>query len=474
LELGQFAPLTSEQIGSQLSLLDRLWGDWRANRQDRIPSADDKRTALIGRGMVGQGLISEEELAEIHRVGKEMDRLRPELDEAHRQAQQAVTASQAERQAIKEQKKREAAERKRLRREAIERRKRTDILFLGRGVSRGLSDRRGDFQRLQQFGLPELANAADVAGAMRIDVPTLRWLAFHSEAATRTHYVSFSVAKRSGGQRWLSSPHQKLRQCQEWILQNILAKTEIHAAAHGFVKGRSTLTNAQPHVGQQVVLNADLCDFFPSITFPRVKGAFRSLGYSPAVATILALLCTESPRRPVTFRGTTYQVATVPRALPQGACTSPAISNLVSRRIDKRLAGIAAKLGWQYTRYADDLTFSTTGEQAANIGYLLARLRHIAQEEGFAINEKKTRVARPNAQQSVTGVVVNQRTGAPRKLVRRLRAILHRAKTEGLAAQNREDHPHFEGWLRGNIEYVNMLNPQQGAPLREAFEALQR
>ena len=116
------------------------------------------------------------------------------------------------------------------------------------------------------------------------------------------------------------------------------------------------------------MVNLDLKDFFPTITFPRVKGAFAQLGYSPAVATILALLCTESPRRTVTYAGQTLHVATGPRSLPQGACTSPALSNLVARRLDARLTGLCRKLGWTYTRYADDLTFSADGETATKVG----------------------------------------------------------------------------------------------------------
>jgi retron-type reverse transcriptase len=472
LELGAFAPLTSDEVRKQADQVGSLWGNPWFGRRDLIPPSGDKRTELIDRGMVGQGLITPEELEEIHRIGAQMDEIRPDLAMAGQIAAQAVARSEAEREAIKQQKKAEAAERERQRQAAIELRRRTDITFLGRGVSRGLADRRANVERLRELGLPVLSSAADVAKALGLDIAQLRWLAFHSEAATRAHYITFFVSKRSGGKRRLSAPHQRLRNCQEWILANVLEKAPLHAAAHGFVRGRCTRTNAQQHVGRDVVLNADLEDFFPTITFERVKGAFRSLGYSPAVATIFALLCTESPRRKVKYDGKTYHVAVGPRGLPQGACTSPALSNLVSRRLDRRLAGIAAKLGWTYTRYADDLTFSASGEPAGKVGYLMARVRHIAQDEGFSVNGKKTRVQRQNARQSVTGVVVNRRPGAPRQLVRRLRAILHRAGREGLAKQNREGLPHFESWLAGMVAYVNMLQPEQGRKLRSALAAL--
>jgi hypothetical protein len=103
------------------------------------------------------------------------------------------------------------------------------------------------------------------------------------------------------------------------------------------------------HVGRQIVVNLDLCDFFPTITFPRVRGLFQQLGYSPAVATIFALLSTESPRKTVAYAGQQFFAATGPRSLPQGACTSPALSNLIARRLDSRLSGISGKLGWTFT-----------------------------------------------------------------------------------------------------------------------------
>src|SRR5581483_11604909 len=161
-----------------------------------------------------------------------------------------------------------------------------------------------------------------------------------------------------------------------------------------------------------------------------------------------------------------------PRALPQGACTSPALSNLVTRKFDARLRGISQKLGFTYTRYADDLTFSGTAELTKMAGYLLARVRHIAEDEHFAVNETKTRVQRPSMAQVVTGIVVNQRPNVPRKTVRRMRAILHRAKKEGLAAQNRKQEANFEAKVGGMISYIHMVNPAKGKKLREAFDAL--
>ncbi len=304
-------------------------------------------------------------------------------------------------------------------------------------------------------------------------VSRLRWLAFHAEAATRVHYVTFEVPKKSGGTRTLKAPHRTLASAQRWVFDRIVAMLPVEPEAHGFVPGRSILTNATAHAGRSVLVNMDLEDFFPSVGFRRVRAVFRRVGYSPSVATILGLLCTECPRRTVVYDGTTYHVATAPRGLPQGASTSPGLSNQVARRLDRRLAGLASKLGATYTRYADDLTFSGDESFNSKVGYLMARVRHLAEAEGFRVNEAKSRVLRRNAAQVVTGLVVNDRPGVPRDEVRRLRAILHRAKVEGLDAQNRQGHPDFRAWLRGKIAYVGMSRPEVGARLLAEFEALE-
>ncbi len=472
LDAKQFAPISSLRAKLEASTLVNIWSSGWFGRRDVIPPAADRRTSIIDRAMVGAGLTTPEELAEIHRAGDEMMRLKPDLALAEQQANEALQRSREERQALKQQKKREAAERDRLRKEAVANRKSTDIIFLGRGVSKGLADRRANVEKLQAGGLPVLATPADIAAALGIPITRLRWLAFHSEAAARTHYIHFSVPKKSGGLRELCTPHKTLARCQEWILTQILEKISAHESAHGFVHGRNTVSNARPHVRQAAVINVDMKDFFPTITFRRVGGIFKSLGYSPAASAILALLCTEAPRRIVEYAGKTFHVATGPRALPQGACTSPALSNLAARGMDSRFAKLSAKLNWTYTRYADDLTFSARAENVKQSGYLLARVRHIAQDEGFTINEKKTRIQRAGNQQTVTGIVVNKYPNIPRRELRRLRALLHRAKKEGLAAQNRENRPHFESWLRGMISYVSMVNAKQGQALRVAFNAV--
>jgi hypothetical protein len=275
----------------------RRGGAW-FGRRDLIPPAEDLRTKLIDRAMVTQGLLTPEQLTEIHQVGAEMDRVRPLVESLEGQAalagEAAVQAERQRRAELKKRKKEEAAERKRQRVEAIAHRRATDILFLGRGVSGRLGERVSDADKLAEFGLPLLSTPAEAA-ALGLMIPRLRWLAFHTDVATRVHYVRFTVPKKSGGTRTLHAPHRTLAAAQRWIFDHILRRLPVEPPAHGFQAGRSILSNAQQHAGRALVVNLDLEDFFPSITFPRVRSVFHRLGYSLAVATIFALLCTECP-----------------------------------------------------------------------------------------------------------------------------------------------------------------------------------
>jgi hypothetical protein len=488
--LNPFAPpdilaLNPEQLRRRAMRITPWRTAW-IGRTDVIPPASDERTALIDRGLVIRGFLTDAELGEIHRIGdlwlrhREVETLARTV--ASRSADEALAEDRRLRAQRKEEKRRLAAERARAHAQAVARRRAEDIIYLGPGVSAGLADRRVHVEKLERNGLPLLATPADLARALGVTISRLRWLCYHSPAAERVHYVSFQVPKRSGGgMRQLSAPQKELGKAQRFILRTLLDRLPIDEHAHGFRKGRSTVTSALEHRGQALVINLDVEDFFPTITFPRVRGLFQDLGYSPAVATCLALLTTEAPRVIADYDGTRYHVAVGDRALPQGACTSPAISNLVCRKLDRRLAGLARHHGFRYTRYADDLTFSSAEPRDAGRGgrrdrsaWLMACVRHVLEAEGFRMNVNKGRVLPRAARQEVTGIVVNhpERLSLPRQEVRRLRALLHRARTEGLAAQNRESRPDFEAWLRGKLAYLAMVKPEQGRAMLAELDAL--
>jgi hypothetical protein len=209
------------------------------------------------------------------------------------------------------------------------------------------------------------------------------------------------------------------------------------------------------------VVKVDIKNFFPTVTLPRVKGIFRKAGYREEVATLLALLCTESTREVVELEGKTHYVALGPRCLPQGAPTSPGLTNTLGLRLDRRLAGLARKLGWRYTRYADDLTFSLPADHNGppRVGTLLGSIRRIVEDEGFKIHPDKTAVARSGGRQRITGLVVNGGgpPRVPRDFKRRLRAAIHN-RLHGKASPEGESLSTLIGWAA----YIHMTDPVAG------------
>jgi retron-type reverse transcriptase len=286
-------------------------------------------------------------------------------------------------------------------------------------------------------------------------------MAYHRDAATSLHYVRFTIPKRDGTERPIWAPKKRLKAAQRWILHNIVERLPVHGAAQGFLVGRSILSNANVHVNSKTILKMDIKEFFPTITLRRVKGVFRRAGYRDGISTLLALICTEAPREIVQLEGKTYYVSLGPRCLPQGAPTSPAVTNALCLRLDRRLAGLAAKLGWRYTRYADDLTFSLPAEHKGKprLGAMMGCVKRIAEAEGFAVHSEKTRVHRTGGRQSVTGLVVNGdgNPRAPRKLRRQLRSAIHKLRT-GKPLKEGESVARLSGYAA----FVYMTNPELG------------
>jgi len=265
----------------------------------------------------------------------------------------------------------------------------------------------------------------------------------------------------------------RLKRAQYWLLANILEKIPVTESAQGFVKQRNILTNALPHVGKAVVVNLDLENFFPSVGYPRVKGIFRQLGYSEEIATLCARLTTEAPVGAFELDGTRYFVRSGDAALPQGAPTSPALSNLLCRRLDKRLRGAAAKLDFTYTRYADDLTFSSSSADNLAIKKLLWRVRKIVEAEGLKVHPRKTAVMRKHQRQEVTGVVVNRKPSVCREELRKFRALLFQIEKDGPDGKRWREGSLFNS-IEGYANFVSMVNPDKGKPLQERVKALRR
>lgn len=432
-----------------------------------------------------QGLEEKAKVAEaqLKVLYKELQAARAELNEVNRQInvggnlellileirKKRIERVRAERERKKEEKARLAEEKKQQDREWREK----TLPHLGRGVSAGLHYEGGDAAKVESLGLPALATAEEVAAAIGIPIKELAWLTYHRKSAALDHYSRFTIPKRSGGTRVISSPKRKLRTAQTWILESILAKLELHDAAMAFRPGRSIVDNARQHVGRAVVLKVDLKDFFPSIRFARVRGMFRYFGYNSGVASILGLLATECPRAAVTLDGEKRFVSIGERQLPQGACTSPAITNILCRRMDARLAGTVKAFGFTYTRYADDLIFSHESAEAP-VGPLLGRIRSIIADEGHAVNEEKTRIMRPQHRQAVTGVVVNETPRLSRHDLRRFRAFLHHCETEGVQAMSEKIGKDARAYASGYLSFLHMVNPAQAEKIQQAHPWLTR
>lgn len=250
-----------------------------------------------------------------------------------------------------------------------------------------------------------------------------------------TNYARFEIPKRYGGSRRISAPAPQLKLIQRRLadlLQNCVQEINDangfrDAVAHGFKRKRSIVTNAQRHRRRRYVFNIDLEDFFPTINFGRVRGFFlkdKHFALEQKVATVLA------------------QIACYENGLPQGSPCSPVISNLIGNVLDVHLARLAARHGCTYTRYADDLSFSTNRPHfPVPIAYIEpgslhkwapgAELSELIQSSGFAINPRKTRMQYRNSRQEVTGLIVNRKLNVRREYRHMVRAMVHRLVNVG-------------------------------------------
>ncbi len=323
-----------------------------------------------------------------------------------------------------------------------------------------------DSDQLERLGLPIWKSERELADALDLSRSELYYFASHRKADRHHHYVQFSLPKRSGGRRTIMAPKRQLKAIQRTLLDTLVRQLPISDHAHGFRKGRSIKTNAEPHVGAEIVVRLDLESFFPTVTFPRVRGLLLSYGYGYPVATSLAVLTTAAERQPVEVDdGDVRYVPIDDRYCVQGAPTSPGICNALVRRLDHRLAGLADSMDFTYTRYADDMTFSADEERP--VGGLIDVTEEIVDDEGFELNDDKTRVMRSGNRQTVTGVVVNETLGLSRQERRRMRAEIHQIK---LAREEGEADPERIERLEGKLAYLEMLNPDQAAPLRQQWE----
>jgi hypothetical protein len=339
----------------------------------------------------------------------------------------------------------------------------------------------------ESWDVPVIESAGALADWLRLEQGELEWFAdlkglgYKKPRPQLRHYHYRVLAKGYGAIRLIEAPKPRLKDLQRQILSRILERIPPHAAAHGFLKGRSIKTFIAPHVGQRVVLRMDLRDFFPSIGGARIQSFFRTVGYPESVADLLGGICTNvAPREVWKECGFDVDPLLVREArslyarphLPQGAPTSPALANLCAYRVDCRLTGLAKSIGATYTRYADDLVFSGSGDFERCVDRLSPHVAAILSEEGFSVHHRKTRLMRQGVRQRLVGLVANQRMNVMRADFDRLKATLTNCVRSGPESQNRDGHPRFRLHLEGRVGFVEMINPARGKRLRAIFERI--
>jgi len=273
------------------------------------------------------------------------------------------------------------------------------------------------------------------------------WLLYRLSKYNDKFYKILKLPKKNGGTRIIFCPSKEMKAVQAWILRNILDGIKVTENATGFRKGLNVLYNAECHRDNRYFLCLDIEDFFPSISYAKVYTIFKSLGYNSHVSHIFSSLCTCQGK------------------LPQGAVSSPALSNIICIRLDHRITGYVGKRNVTYTRYADDMVFSSMSPSRL-VGIHKCVVR-ILRDEGFEPNESKTRFLGPRRQRKVTGLVISDESlGVGRKRKRILRASIHRLLAAGLSTEETEK---LRWHLRGWFAYMKSVDPKGLEQLKKYF-----
>ncbi len=317
----------------------------------------------------------------------------------------------------------------------------------------------------RNLAIPQLTTTAALADWLLLDPKRLDYLSdpasrheTHGDMAVN-HYHTHLHPKPRGGHRLIEAPKQALKTCQRAILTQILNQIPAHPDAFGFIKHRNCAQAASRHAGEAMVICFDIQNFFPSIQATRIFALMRRLGYPEAVARALTALCTTKTPARVLSRLEPSERSTYSKPhLPQGAPSSPALANLTLFALDRRLSGLARSLGANYSRYADDLTFS--GDRSITAP-LLRLVPEILSTESLVLNPTKTRIMPSGSSQQVTGIQVNQHLNLPRKDFDRLKAVIHASGKDGRLLD-----PAYRASLEGKITWAASLNPHRGAKLQ--------
>lgn len=296
-------------------------------------------------------------------------------------------------------------------------------------------------------------------------------------------YHFYQISKKNGGKREISVPHAQLKFIQKWIKTRILDRLDFPENAHGYIKKKSILTNALNHTGNEAILNIDLKKFFDSISEFRVYHLFKTLGYHTNLSVDLAKLCTSqiSDAYFNTFTDDEKELFesfydNSIGVLPQGACTSPAISNLICNRLDRRFSAYAKNNAINYSRYSDDITFSGDLDNLPSFNLI----KKIVEEEKFHVNMDKVKLRTNGQRRQVTGLIVDNSVRVPKAFKKTIYRHLYfcekfspKVHFDYLSKKNKVEKGYQKEWLFGKIRFVYSIEPTVGIKMMKQFSKLQ-
>lgn len=479
--------MTRQQLYDQIRATSKE--DFILKEMKRLGFWGDSEKPTLAEELINRQANLRKELNELNEKQRQYDSREAMLKQMRLARMKASKEKQAQTKVRNE-------EKARLKAEKWAETQKTNIIYLGQDVSEGLNNTSSDKQKLESLNLPYFENMVDFSEKIEKKISELRFLAFQRSVSKVSQYHNYYVPKKSGGKRLISAPKPKLKATQNWIKEHILDKINPSENVHGFVKERSILTNAIPHQNKNLVISLDLKDFFPSISYKRVKKLFQKFGYSEQLSTLFALLTTHNEVDKLNVDGEIYYAQKVDketgqpnRFLPQGSPASPAITTLIAYKMDKRLEGLAKKMGFTYTRYADDLTFSSNLDLKKDekntdkiIGSLLYFVKKVVTSEGFEVHPDKTHIMRKGNQQKVTGIIVNQnadnKLGIDRKMLRKFRAFLHQTSKTGWQSNEKHKdkkwgtHTDPKQAALGFASFIKMVDAEKGEKFIEQINAI--
>lgn len=285
----------------------------------------------------------------------------------------------------------------------------------------------------QLLSLPILEDADDLSQSIRLPKEVISKFSVNNDR----YYHRIEMKKKSGGIRHIESPIKELKAIQRWVLRYILDKLSPSVYAKGFVKNKSIFDNAKPHEGNQYVLNIDLRDFFTNVQASHVYTLFKNIGYNNNIAFSLTSFCTKGGY------------------LPQGAPTSPALSNLVCLRLDHRVSTYCKKRALTYTRYADDICIS--GNKILILQKASYLIKDIINDEGFTVNSKKEKFLGPKVRREVTGLTVT-----PKITISKKNYCIYRKRIYDLVRTEIQNKHEI---IQGIISFVRSIDKEKGKKL---------